>query len=413
MALINPRLYEALCKLYPGSQITVKHAGERADIKLVETVKNGRTYSNYEFVTGGRSGEKYVMNCPFCGDRKRRFSVSYLFGSQLPGQSWLTRMGLHCFNDTACHRDADNREDLADRVRLLIGYGSVLSEEDTESDSTYNPEDPREVGSPGVCVPLQELSSNHPVIQYLDGRGFDATAIGEAYGVSYIEFSHLWSLLTGRLLIPFYRSNGPHVYMGGWTARAITEVDAGRKYMNSPGGLAAYLYGVQSAVRCEVPVIVEGPLDRWAVGRPGIALLNCNLGRGRRLRLQAALQSWASSWATQLGRDWRPVVVLLLDSKQKDGLAERGVRHPMEVVREAVSEAAMSCMAMTGVIPDIVPVWLPVFTDPGFTRAEYLAMYLKKYLKGQGYERAAEVLARDIIESSATGPGLSRLCEVS
>ena len=418
--MLNERLYDALCQIYPRESIQVKHENQVADIRRVQKVIVTRlgaekSVTNYEFVRGGKAGEKYVFNCPFCGDTKRRFSVSYLFNQRDPVSKRRHAMGLHCFNETACHTVRDNREELLEKIQLQLDWGVVYSapdSDDIDEDAMSGNADMSvggEVSLPGVCTPLRELPESHPAIEYLISRGIDPWVVANAYNVSFVEKPYRWSILQGRLLIPFYRTNHGQVYVGGWTARSIGGDDYGRKYFNSPGSMAGYIYGLQSAVQCEVPVVVEGPLDRWVVGHSSMALLTSKIGQDKQQRLSAGLNVWAEKWRAAYGLNWQGLVVVLLDPLQSEAAAERGFAHPMLEAVKAVESCLMGCPLGTTVLP----VWLPKFMDPGAAHAEYLASYLRSYLRDKGYERLGQVLARDVLSSSAAGSGFSRSCQVS
>lgn len=384
--MLNPQLFQALRLSH--KEVEIKNENEVADYKrqLKKVVlANGKTINRvrYEHVLGGRYGEKYVMNCPFCGDTKKRFSVSYLYATRDPATQQFLKIGLHCFNETECHRDRANREDFFDRVRMSIDYQIAWSGESVKFEqSDAEPVEEGEKAMPGYCVSICDLPLNSPANQYLIDRGFDVQMAGEIFGVSQIVRPSKWGILQDRLLVPFNR-NG---YLIGWCARAMGE-DHGRKYINSPGGLGGFLYGLSGAVGCKVLCIVEGCLDRWSVGQPGVALLTATLGHAKQQRLQQAVLSSGVE-----------LVVVLGDPKQPEQAAKLGKEHPLDVLTKHLS-------AVLAPVP-VLPVWLPQWLDTGACHGDYLANYLKAYLREKGYERLGEILARDVQSSSATRPGL-------
>lgn len=102
--------------------------------------------------------------------------------------------------------------------------------------------------------------------RYLQDRGFDADSVARLWGVQGIGLA---AQLAWRLYIPIYDRWGRQV---SWTTRSLAP-HAERRYISaSPQdeleSLKSVLYG---AHLCRsVIVVVEGPIDAWAVG-PGAA----------------------------------------------------------------------------------------------------------------------------------------------
>lgn len=107
--------------------------------------------------------------------------------------------------------------------------------------------------------------------RYLAARGLDADAIARLWGVEGIGLASWWRW---RLFIPIRDAYGTMV---SWTTRAVGKSE--RRYINAPADDEAepasqLLYGADLAR--EAIVIVEGPVDAWAIG-PG-AVATCGVG---------------------------------------------------------------------------------------------------------------------------------------
>lgn len=108
--------------------------------------------------------------------------------------------------------------------------------------------------------------------RYLAGRGFDPMAIVRLWGVHGIGHA---ASLAWRLFIPVFDELGRPVT---WTTRSIRD-DVNFRYVSAPAeqediSIKEVLYGAHLARHAVV--IVEGPLDAWAIG-PG-ALATCGTG---------------------------------------------------------------------------------------------------------------------------------------
>ncbi|GIW89730.1 MAG: hypothetical protein KatS3mg109_0162 [Pirellulaceae bacterium] len=389
--VLNPDLLNAL-RYYYGD-VRVKRENQPADIvreiKRV-TTPSGRvkTYVNYRIKQNGRYGETYVMDCPFCSDTRKRFSVSYLFGKKDPETGRPITFGLHCFNEANCHADSSNRYALLEKVQLisgLIGDDIANTSDEIDYDDSGEEISVKEVTLPGKCIPLTQLSPGHPAVDYLIGRGIDPHKAAHVAGALYVEQGYYWASMSNRLLIPFYRGTT----LIGWTARQLEDDGSGKKYLNSSGSMLNYLYGLKGAVSGDVCVIVEGPLDQWSVGRPAVALLTKSLGYGKAVKLRQALL------ASEV-----KLIVVLLDPKQSE--ADRAAGHPHQI--DALC-GALKDMQLP--IPHI-PVWLPEHLDPGAAHGKFLAHYMKSRLEEAGYGDFGASLSRDVLSTSFTVGGSPR-----
>jgi hypothetical protein len=133
------------------------------------------------------------------------------------------------------------------------------------------------------------LHRDHPVLRYVEGRGFNPHRLAREYDVRYSPACDTSRprLLKPRIVIPIYVPSGSlsgesvpddgSVELVGWQARIpAQEVEKGcPKYLTATGTPKnRLLYGVPYARDTEGPVVlVEGITDAWKVGKCALALL--------------------------------------------------------------------------------------------------------------------------------------------
>lgn len=207
--------------------------------------------------------ERYVgVECPFCGQ-----------GTGIPG------LGISLVSGYASCWKCGSRpqaEILAALTRIPLGEAIQLTKGLK-----------RPVGIPGRVkgtlklpnhrIPLQESPAHE---KYLRRRGFDPDEVAKLWGV---EALCVHSQYPWRLFIPA-RLDGEIV---SWTTRRIGKVEYSR-YVNAPPPEEAYplrhlLYGEEYARNATV--VVEGPLDVWAIGPGAVATLGTGFTRSQLLKI--------------------------------------------------------------------------------------------------------------------------------
>jgi hypothetical protein len=152
-----------------------------------------------------------------------------------------------------------------------------------------------EVDGPGMLCNLVGLSTDHPCIRYLRGRGFNIELLERVYGVRYCwegkAFANGLFNTTNTLVFPIWMDGK----LVGWQSRLLYNPDSltqeelkamgvpmeedgtypkPPKYFTSPGfdkGRALFNYDV--ARKSELIVVCEGPLDAVSVGPCAVATL--------------------------------------------------------------------------------------------------------------------------------------------
>lgn len=392
-SLLNKPLYAALRVLYGDVEVVAR--GDKGNYvrQVNTTVKDGasREYVNYNVQPGGSYGEQYRLDCPWCGDTRKRLYVSYLFGMRDPVTRFVNYGNIHCYNES-CHTDYYNKKDLYDDIQLAGFSDFASSDEDIHGhDSQGGGEllDRGEVSRPGYMVPFSQIPPSSPAyraVTYLrDDRGFDVDMLESYYGVQYLARAHRLKVLNGRIWTPMYRGG----VLTAWTARAVPGLsDTEIPHFHSPGGLGGLVYGLGGALKCRVLCIVEGVSDKWAVGRPGVALLSKKLGHLKCQRLFADIYSSSVE-----------AVVVLLDPDQPESELEKGQVHHIQETVDTVTKY------WSGLV---FPVYLPSGTDPGGCSRDFISKYLFGVLKSYGYTELGQVLARDVYGSSAARIGFNR-----
>ena len=268
---LNPALHGRIASRL--GEVHVIHEGERMEAR-------------YRREAGGVTmhvdsrGETYKANCPFCGDTRKRLYINHRYGT-LDAVTGRRVGGAKCFNED-CLSDEANRDRLAQILfgRARLGAHFAIS-------AGHAPVRRTPV-LPGPCRPLHELPDGHHAKEYIRSRGHDPVELGAILGVSYcIEAScPEFSQAANRVVIPFFM-NGT---LAGWQARYIGDRPKSffkefgiAKYFTMPGmESGAVLYNYDNAKSCKNVVIVEGPADVWAVGRPSVCVTGHTIGPKQR-----------------------------------------------------------------------------------------------------------------------------------
>ena len=248
---LNSALYDSLYQIF--GYVSKENAGIEATVQ--------RSGGNIE-VTGG---EYYRVNCPMCGDRRRRLYVNHLFGTSDKVSGKQLNHLFVCFNEHCEKRGLD-------LVMLMQGYLSKYSAIPPII-KKGKPNVERGFCSPGYCEPLKSLPLSHPARSFFLKRNFNPDFISEAYGISVcVEPSNAWSvpvqnLLHGRIILPVTRDN----QLIGWQARYLDAYGNGTppnkgcpKYFTMPGfHKSKHLmnYDLAATMARQSGIVVEGYMD--------------------------------------------------------------------------------------------------------------------------------------------------------
>lgn len=277
-APLNPAVYSAMVRRFGPANVTVAHPGEPMAGEYVAVPSRPGRYR----LGIAAWGESYLTDCPFCGDDRRRLSVSHRFGDR------DTRTGdpnLHlwrCYNED-CQKDASNRDSLALMLTLTDGWVGGQAPK-----VVLPPVEVRPVGDlpaapfPGEFVSLSELPPTARSRAYLETRRrppFDAVALAAEWGLGEaVRMPPGMGWTEGRIAIPV-TDRGVVV---GWQYRLAVDLPKA-EYKANPKYLTYYpksaaLYGLDR-VPADAPVVavVEGATDVWRYGPGAVARFGVKL----------------------------------------------------------------------------------------------------------------------------------------
>ena len=271
--LRSPELYRLLVQRF--GKVTAHRIGEEYSYRIIPDLKGGIKEETLQ------SGEYYRVNCPFCGDRKRRLLINHKYGS-LCKETKRPRFHLaKCLNETNCLSDPDKRRVLVERIFGHMNSRQIakISRENPSASGTGKVF-LKEVPWPGNVVKLSELPPTHPAISWLvSKRGYDLKQIERSFDVRFCLDSRKYPACKNRIIIPIKLRGA----MVGWQARVI---DVGlrslsakvAKYYTMPGlPKSQVLYNWDSARHTPYMVVTEGVTDVWRIGPSGVAVLGSHL----------------------------------------------------------------------------------------------------------------------------------------
>mgnify|MGYP001584844126 FL=1 len=171
--------------------------------------------------------------------------------------------------------------------------------------------------------------------KYLEGRGFDPDEIEEVWGVGGIAgMTGMWSW---RLYLPLFQ-DGLQV---SYTTRTIADAptiaqNALQRYRNAPDGdsvvpARSVLYGEEKARHAVV--VVEGPIDAWAIGPGAVALMGLTASSAQVSRLSKFPVRYVCLAGTDEGRRAAERLCYRLETKPGD-------THMIDLEGKDVAEAS-------------------------------------------------------------------------
>lgn len=307
---LNPSLYDFLWNEF-GGDVRVSKPGQQ--FRYTVSHENGETV--IDPVPGG-GGEEYQVNCPLCGDKRRRLYINHRYGTTVLGaEVWHL---AHCFNES-CAVNPWLRERMNDASLGIVALRAPAAEaadpDDTEAVAAEAAANHDKV----TAVPVDMLPPEHPAACYLDGRGFDRRWLYDRFRVGFHEAGGSRRLVNRRIVAPVFYGGT----LVGWSARAIpgytrlTPGDPGKswpyregKYVNSAGmPKSQFVYNIDLARQHDVIAVVEGVTDVWRVGEWGAGLLGKKMSAAQR-RLLCRVAEPRGAWLVLFGdadaaADWR------------------------------------------------------------------------------------------------------------
>lgn len=278
---LNEGLYRALEAVF--GEVLIENSGEQAELEL----HNGRWYMS----DGGRRGEQYRVNCPFCSDSDHHLYMSYLtMSTPASGGQTGMPMGLIglCFRRDCLSRRR-NRERLERMIHVGFATAGIepgLLDVDASPGFADDPDDPEDVRpdlscdaslegirswSPGYS-PINDASPEDILRYVFHDRSLyprDVREMSIGWGTVYSPKSGL-PLPGGHRWIQF-----PIIQDGklqGLQARCVGRPEGNMgKYWFHPGtNKRGLLYNLDRARKIGCLVLCEGVIDALHVGAAGV-----------------------------------------------------------------------------------------------------------------------------------------------
>ncbi len=295
--VLNPVLYNAL--LHNFGEVRIVHQGQHAQIRYYpDSRRPGKVQRDVVYV-----GEQYQIDCPHCGDTRKRCYVGHILGILDPKLGQVNWEAWYCHNEQ-CQADRANRDKLQWKLQVPPQKPYWNSTAPTSRATSPEYRAPS-IPLPDGLIPLSELHASHPALQYLLGRNFDPLELESIWGVSYLPADG--TIYGNRLIIPVRRlidvanQQSTATELAGWQARAIVGgVNNDRKYL-FPSGMqkSKLLYGLPQALEQHGPVkVCEGVADVWRAGPGAVALFGHSMSPEQRALLSKRFAG-------------RPIVMLL------------------------------------------------------------------------------------------------------
>ncbi len=263
--VMNPALYRVL----------VKHFGE---VKIVneglERIED-RVPGKRDRVVIQR-GESYSVDCPLCGDSKKRLSIGYQWLSRPPLSNRRITHLAHCYNEDCPVRSPEfySRflEDLtAAEMGLLDDIEVTPRKVSARTQSGVIP-------LPEGCVPLHDLEDEHPAVLFLMRKypAFNTLRtvhyLSRAYGAMFTaEYDQRFPAAQDRIIFPI-RQNSVVV---AWQGRAIDAEAQPRWYL--PPGFIKCFYNIDAVDPYKPVILTEGVTNAICCGPQAVAMFGKQL----------------------------------------------------------------------------------------------------------------------------------------
>lgn len=279
--VLNPALFHSLKRRFGHVRIANQGVHYQA---IDDKNANGKPYSRVL-----EPGEQYRVNCPFCGDKRQRLYIGYMWNTFDKTLNRRTcRFLAHCFNEECSMRNLETE------LTPYVMYNAVIPP--TNIITMPVKEMFPEVKLPGRCVDLSKLPDQHPALAYIRSRQFEPKELAQEWGVVYCEGADRDSegfipgtrayanLVENRIVIPLMWQSR----LVGWQARSLSPDTKTIKYYTMPGLQKNYmLFNGDRARLHRFGVVVEGVFDAFRVGTRAVALLGSSMSAHQRALISA------------------------------------------------------------------------------------------------------------------------------
>jgi len=233
MPALNPKLFNALERTF--GHVTIANQGLQSAVRHSPNwLRGGKLRAD---VTSG--GEYYRVNCPFCGDTRKRLWFHHMWGTKDEKTNQEFVHLVNCYNEE-CIDCRDRQIQLSEMV-FAYGREAATPLKNTASPVTTSQANQSPIRLPTGRVPINDPRCPAHAKAYLEERGFDVDELWERWKVSYSSMSSDCSpRIKDRIVIPVYHpkrrllAEKNKVVLVGWQARSLVMV-AHLRSTSTPG----------------------------------------------------------------------------------------------------------------------------------------------------------------------------------
>ena len=351
--MINKKLYNRLVRRF-GDSVKINHENEELEgvyVKDGDRMKLDIT----------RSGEEYVLSCPFCGDRQTRLTINHRWGEfdsvSKSNNLWLAQ----CYR-RQCLADSVNQNRLYEILFSRVhgrksSLGPVAKPGTTKSAKKKDPYEP------GPIWPLSDILATghgHPIIDYIVDKFYDIDELANTFRVGWVIESDI-KFARERLYAPVYMQG----QLRSWQCREVKKLfEDAPKWYSMPGCTKSeILYNFDVAVKYKTVVVVEGPSSAWGVGPNAVATFGKSISATQIALLEQHLSDDA-------------IVVLLYDPDRPKN--DKNKKHHITKALEKLTKSKLA--------EKTFPVVLPPGTDPGSLDRDFIWQQIEFSAKKFGFE---------------------------
>ena len=295
--MLNDNLYKAIAVAFDQTPRVVNE-GVTATIDfpppVISFVDSAVTPISTNRIHGG---EQYTVNCPFCGDKRQRLYISYLWNAVVDTGQVKYRCSdslIRCFNED-CQRIPANKNYLRQKLGALLADANKLESvsvvptvqesDDQLSNQVPLPPNLQDIDDPRVPEYVRRY--------WLEERGFDVATL-KKFGAKFTYLQH--PVKAGAPLCQQMVTILPVIQGGDYWFHQIRLIpingETSRGYekdqldMALPKYIIPYgsrknwaLYNIDNAQYAQTIYIVEGITDVWRIGDGAVARFGKTLSR--------------------------------------------------------------------------------------------------------------------------------------
>ncbi len=296
--MFNEPLYNALVAAFEDVTITGK--GMALTLKRKPTLQGlfGKKLRDYKITKDmiEDGGEYYVVNCPFCGDTRKRLWVCHALGGtyEVDGKRVpIDRNLAVCYNEQ-CLKDSTNWWKFQGYLKG-VGKPTLIPKTGTVAADGRLPE----VSFPEVTYMVNAYGADPLITSYLEGRGYNLDELADVWNFRY---GHIDIYDAPVVIMPIFH-RGECAF---WQARYPNDDEIPEFFKNGrrkpkyylPGGSkkSFVLYNLERAIQTDYIVLTEGIFDVVRVGQSGVCMFGKDLSSRQLQDLQVVAYDKTLIW---------------------------------------------------------------------------------------------------------------------